>query len=251
MILEFIILIAVAFFIAVLFYKQANESFELLQIDSDRMSELPTLYSDHSPIIIKGFPTPALGTEETLRKRPQIMNLTMAPNLSFSALLKSEGTLRNWVWKSETAEFLSKESGLSTWFSHHLFTQLLPSQYTKFLYSHNNSLWIHHRGLFKTTAFQTLIMPTQGTAIVSIMLSKMEPYLPTNWKGREFSSLTPQDTPLLNQIQFLDIKLKKGNALLLPPHLLVNIKTETDSAQQTPAWIFCSEIHHPISKIAG
>ena len=44
--IEIFIIIAVVFFIAVLFYKQANEQFDILQITADRLEELPTLYAE-------------------------------------------------------------------------------------------------------------------------------------------------------------------------------------------------------------
>jgi hypothetical protein len=247
--LEVLIFLGVSFFIAVLFYKQANESFEILQLDADRISDLPTLYSDHSPIVIKSFQTPLIGSFASLSKRTNIMNMLVAPSLTLKALLSSEGSLKAFTWKPLTAAFLSKESGLNTWFEHHLYPQLLPSPYTSFLYSQKSSLWIHHKGLCKTTAFQTLIMPTQGTVSVSLLLPKMIPYLPSNWQTRSFSSLSLLDTPLLNQIQFLEIKVRTGNLLLLPAHLLVDIKTDSESKET--AWIFYAEVHHPISRIAG
>lgn len=243
---ELFIFLGVAFFIAVLFYKQANESFEIIQLNADRISELPTLYSDHSPIVLRDIKIPSIGTYESLSKRSTIMNMMVAPSFSFKSLLSSEGSLKEFKWKSETAQFLSKESGLTTWFQHHLYPQLLPSPYTSFFYSYKCGLWIHHKGLSKTTAFQTLILPTQGVAKVSLLLPKMIPYLPSNWQGRSFSSLSLNDTPLLNQIQYIDVKVRAGNALLLPAHLIVDISTDSDTA-----WIFVAEIHHPISRIAG
>ncbi len=240
--LEIIAILATCFFIAILFYKQANESFEIIQIEADRLEELPGIYGDHSPIVVREFKTPSLGTQKELEKRQHIMNMAVMTNLSLKAMLSSPGTLANYAWKKETAEFLSEQTGLNTWFQHHLFTQLLPSVYTKWLYSHKTSLYPHHRGLFKTTAFQTVLMPTQGTAKVSIMLSKAEPYLPTNWKNRIFQHLTPADTPLLNQIQFIEVKLRKGNLLFLPAHTIIDITTHESSDE--PAWTFIAEIHN-------
>ena len=242
--IEIFIIFTVLFFIAVLFYKQANEQFEILQIQADRIHELPTLYIDRSPIVISDFQLPNLGTEQELQKRPNILQMSIAPNLSLQQLLASPNALQTFPFTPKTATFLAKESGLHIWFEHHLYEQLLPSPYTKFLYSFKTSLWPNHRGLFKTTGFQTLIMPTQGTASVSLLLSKMVPYLPTRWQGRQFHSLTPQDTPLLNQIKFMEIKLRKGNILLLPAHLIIDIRS-IDSA-----WCFIGEVHHPISLLA-
>jgi len=223
--LEYLLFAIVLFFIGVLFYKQANEEFQILQLDADRFSELPTLYAERSPIVMSDFQTPNLGSYEEVSKRPQIMKML------------GQG--------QKSAKFLAKESGLSVWFEHHLFKKLLPSPYTEWVYSFNTSLWPDHRGLFKTTAFQTVLMPTQGTASVKLLLPKMIPYLPTKWKGRRFSTLSLQDTPLLTQIQFIEIRIRKGNLLLLPAHLIVDIESIESS------WVFMGEINHPISALAS
>jgi hypothetical protein len=233
--LEIIVFLSVLLFIAVLFYKQANEQFEILQIEATRLSELPTLYQDRSPIVISDYDTPNLGTAADLSKRQSVLQMAIG-NQRLGQLIQNRSAI-----SIATAEILAKETGLQIWFEHHLAKAIIPS-YTGFMYSFNCSLWPFKRGMFKTKAFQTLLMPTQGTAVVSLMLQKMVPYLPTKWNGREFSSLSLHDTPLLNQIQFIDIKLRKGNLLLLPAHLIVDIKSED-------AWTFIAEIHHPISRV--
>lgn len=238
MVIEIIVFLSVLLFIAVLFYKQANEQFEILQIDASRISELPTMYQDRSPIVISDYDTPHLGTKEELYKRHSIVQMS-AGNQTLGQLLANQKA----VIPMKTAEFLAKETGLQIWFEHHLAKMLLPS-YTSFLYSFNTSLWPHKRGMFKTKAFQTLLMPTQGTAVVTLMLQKMIPYFPTKWYSREFSSLSLLDTPLLNQIQFIDIKLRRGNLLILPAHLIVDVKSDDGS----DAWVFMAEIHHPVSR---
>ena len=240
--IEYLLFAIVLFFIAVLFYKQANEEFQILQLE-ERFSELPTLYAERSPIVMSGFQTPNLGSQEDLGKRPQIMNMLVNQNTTLRQLLADP--YPHFQFPLASARFLAKESGLSIWFEHHLFKKLLPSPYTEWIYSFNTSLWPDHRGLFKTTAFQTVLMPTQGTASVKLLLPKMVPYLPTKWKGRQFSTLSLQDTPLLNQIQFIEIRIRKGNLLFLPAHLIVDIESIESS------WVFLAEIHHPISALAS
>ena len=63
MIVETIIILGVIFFIAVMFYKQGNDEFEILQIEGERLQELPTLYGDRAPIVVSDFKLPALGTQ--------------------------------------------------------------------------------------------------------------------------------------------------------------------------------------------
>jgi hypothetical protein len=247
--IEFIVILAVLLFIAVLFYKQANEQFEIIQIEADRLQELPTLYHDRSPIVVSDFSTPNLGTEEELKKRQHIMRMMVTSTTNLAGLLSNKQFLAHFTFPMKTAEFLAKETGLHIWFEHHLYKSLLPSSYTSFLYSFQTSLWPQKRGMFKTKAFQTLLMVTQGTAIVTIMLPKMIPYLPAKWNSRAFTSLSMQDTPLLNQIQFIEIKLRKSNLLLLPAHLIVDIRSST-SEKEVDAWTFMAELHHPISRLA-
>jgi hypothetical protein len=249
MILETVICLGVLFFIAVLFYKQANEQFEILQLDADRLDELPTLYSDHSPIVVRNISVPPLGTHVELQKRPHIYNMAVAPNLSLRALLADLPRLSTFQFSKVTSSFLASEAGLPIWVEKHLRSFILPSPFTSWMYSTETSLWPHHRGLFKTTAFQTILLPTQGKANVSLLLESQESYLPVQWKGRSFQSLTPQDTPLLNQIQFMEIMLRKGHMLVLPAHMIVDIQT-AESEDQEDVWTMIVELHHPISKLA-
>ena len=244
--IEVFIILGVIFFIAVLFYKQANEQFEILQITANRIEEVRTLYGERSAIVLSDFVPPALGTEVELRKRTNIIQMSVANGTSLKHLLDNRQLLATFQFSPPTAAFLAKESGLDVWFQQQLYEKLLPSPFTQWFYSNTTSLWIHHRGMFKARAFQTIIMPTQGTTNVIVMLPSVMPYLPTKWEGRRFHSLTAQDTPLLNQIKYVEIRLRRGNILFLPPHSIVDISTEGSE----PAWNFIAEIHHPISRIA-
>jgi hypothetical protein len=251
--IEIFIIFGVVFFIAVLFYKQANEQFEILQIGGDRLEELPTLYAERSPIVVSGYEglvSLGLGTETELRKRPNILQMTVGAvqnKTTLRTLLDSPAALRTFQFPVATAEFLAQESGLATWFKHSLYEHLLPSAFTKWFYSARTSLWLHHRGMFRTKAFQTAVMATQGVARVSLMLGSALPYLPGKWEGRQFASLTAQDTPLLSQVKFVEVTVRPGTILLLPPHMIVDISSGAGPVQ---AWSLVAEIHHPISGLA-
>jgi hypothetical protein len=115
--IEYLLFAIVLFFIAVLFYKQANEEFQILQLE-ERFSELPTLYAERSPIVMSGFQTPNLGSQEDLGKRPQIMNMLVNQNTTLRQLLADP--YPHFQFPLASARFLAKESGLSIWFEHHL-----------------------------------------------------------------------------------------------------------------------------------
>ena len=249
MILETVIILGVLFFIAVLFYKQANEQFEILQLEAERLDELPTLHNEHSPIVVRNIGIPNLGTEEQLSKRPHILQMAVQPKLSLRSLLADPVRLSTFRFSQPTAEFLSTETGLTLWMEKNFRQQLLPSPFTSFLYTTKTSLWPHHRGLWKTTAFQTVLMPTQGKAHVNLLLESQEAYLPKGWRGRSFDSLTLSDTPLLHQIKYMEVILRKGNLLLLPAHMIVDIHSTDDESESV--WTVVFEIHHPISHLAS
>jgi hypothetical protein len=245
--LNILFCLVVILFIAIIFYKQANEEIDILQLDAERIEEVPNLYPELSPIVLKGFPVPALGSYEEMKKRPKLLGMYVGDK-SLDTLLHSPD-LKNYLFHPVTMEFLSKEAGLDVWFGLHCYKNLLPSQFTQWMYFYKTALWPSHRGLWQTSAVHTLLVPTQGTAHVSLLLSKMIPYLPIDWKGRKLKSLTAADTPLVSHLKYIEIKLKKGNALLLPAHVLVDISSE-GSRVDDMLWMFQAEIHHPISNLA-
>jgi hypothetical protein len=244
--IEFIFLLAVLYFIAVLFYRDTKDSFEILQIEAERINELPDLYPEKCPIVIRGLMLPSLGTYEELKKRPHILQLGVSPTESLDTLLRSP-RLSSFTFSEETTSFLAKESGLPVWCRANLYMKLIPP-FGKEVYSTRESLWPSHRGLWKTKAYYTFISPTQGMASVKLLLPAMIPYLPVNWQGRNFDSLKKEDTPLLSHLEFVEIKLRPGTALLVPAHVLANITQHQNSPE--PLFTYLVEIHHPISRFS-
>lgn len=244
--IEFIFLLAVLYFIAVLFYRDSKDSFEILQLEADRINELPDLYAEKRPIVIRGLHLPSLGTYAELKKRPQILQLGVSPTQTLDSLLHSP-KLSSFPFSEEMTSFLAKESGLPVWCKPNLYPKIIPP-FGKYLYSTKESLWPSHRGLWKTKAYYTLCSPTQGMASVKLLLPAMIPYLPVRWEGRNFDSLKKEDTPLLSHLEFVEIKLRPGNALLIPAHVLANITEHAESPE--PLFTFLVEIHHPVSRFA-
>ena len=87
--IEFLFFFVVLFFIAALFYRESKTEFEILQLEADRLEELPDLYSEKQPIVLRGLSFPPLGTYSELRKRPQILQMGSTPTLTLDALLHS------------------------------------------------------------------------------------------------------------------------------------------------------------------
>jgi hypothetical protein len=101
--------------------------------------------------------------------------------------------------------------------------------------------------MWKTTAKLTAFTPTEGTYVVSILSVESEQYLPKAWQYRYVSSLTPNDTPLVADIKFLDIVVRPGTALLIPPHAVVSMEPKEPSTFSAAAIL---EYHEPVSLLA-
>jgi hypothetical protein len=102
-------------------------------------------------------------------------------------------------------------------------------------------------GMTRTVAKYTCIMPTEGTFTLSILSKESESFLPESWQYKYISSLTLNDTPLVADLKFLDIVLRPGTTVCLPPHTIISIEPKPESKLFAFASI---EYHEPVTLIA-
>jgi len=111
-------------------------------------------------------------------------------------------------------------------------------------------------GLQKTTAEATCWVATDG-APLRIWLAhegatKGGEWLPAKPYGRNPWTIKTEETPWIAELKFLEIVLRPGNLLILPPHWWVAIKPHK-AAGTTPVegcWYWTTEFHSPISWVA-
>jgi len=74
-------------------------------------------------------------------------------------------------------------------------------------------------------------------------------WLPANPYGRDPWALKPEETPWISELKFLEIRLRPGNMLILPPHWWVAFRclNEDGSAVHNGSWYWTAEFHSPIS----
>ena len=239
--LEYLFLVAAIFCIAVFFYKQANEQLEILQFDADRIADLPTLLSERSPVILRNYTTPALGTIEEVRKQTRLQPLLNRGTDSIS---------------SHDRSMLSQDLGMDLWFEH-AWLSILTTPFTRLYTSPRSRMILGHEGLSKTTAPLTWFMPTQGSFSVFLLVPRCAVFLPPTgaWKGISSNHLTLDLVPLLGQLQWLELKVRKGHIHFLPPHLIVEFREESGVDQTAlGSWGpmgYLVELHHPISRLAS
>lgn len=243
---EIIVCLAILFFVLVFFYKQTTDQFHILQVEADKISTVKELLTEKNPIVIRGMGIPKILTPEVLAATPRLHGMPLSPTVRLGDLL---GTPTE-VPQLDVAlrKQLASEVGLSVWAEHSLLPVFLGSNPSWFL-SMDSQAFIGSVGMEKSVAYSTLVYPTNGTFMCSIALESAEKYLPKSWRGKYISDLTLGDTPLLREIQFIDVVLRPGHILHIPPHWIYSVKSTGDKGVIPLFGII--EIHHPISRLSA
>ena len=252
MVLEILVILAVLFLLAVLFYKQRRKDFQILQMETTQMEEqLDDLLQEDQPLVIRGATPPRGLTREGLQKIPRLGGFpaggsTLSRILAEPSMLASAEGMP--VLNQEHRELLAQELAMPVWAAK---VWQAPFQASTVLGSVLGSLkteaTLGGLGLHRTTALYTMVLPGEGTYLVTIVSRASEDLLPTNWQYRYARTFTPNDTPLVGDIQYTDIVVRPGTALVLPKHTIVSFEPKDPSQF---AAIGIVEYHTPISLLA-
>lgn len=240
MILEFLLVVFLLGVILAFFYKQAVAEFRILQTESLEKA-LPVLH-ERCPVIVTPVPMPQdLWTQKDIQQRP-----TLAGKGVNGVTLRDAIKQDTFLLKPSTAELLATEIGLPVWVQKTILPLWKESQWWTRILSPRVEVAIGAQGLRPTFAYTTIVMCTEGALQVSLLNESSDAYLPKKWLGKRLSKLTRDEAPLLGNIQYIDVIVRPGTALVLPPHWKVCWEnTETP----TPALAVWIELHHPMSRL--
>ena len=245
MILEAVIIIATIFIIAVFFYKQTNPEYRILQVEKDDISKLLNLLPELSPIVVRGLTTTNFWTDQDISLNPRLKTMPLVyPGFQPFSLSTAHKTVLP-TRPSATAQQIALESGIQVWAEHTILPIFTPLWYSAAI-SLMSAALIGEQGLQQTTAFLTIIMPTQHTIKVSLLHKKHYEYCPKIWQYTMPSTWTKATTPLVGEIQFIDIIVRPGTLLILPPHWRYSYTSDA----KTPM-VALLEIQHPLSHLLG
>jgi len=249
MFLEFIILIATIFIINVFFYKQAVSEYKILQAENGDLTKVTELIPELSPIVVRGFTTPNLWTAEDIRPGSRLAALPLIYDGFQPFPLSSASTMVLPTKAPTSAALIAQEMGLQVWAEHTILPGLTRTWYGQLLSVQTFAL-IGAQGLSQTTAFQTILMPTEGDILVTLLYNNMKAYCPPGsaWKNTFPDSWTKTDTPLITELQYIDIIVRKGNLLIIPPHWRYSYKAQDPASHAQPK-VAMIEVHHPMSRI--
>ena len=235
MLLQIVAIIAVLFFISVIFYKYNPVSLKdirLIQLEWEQIDTWPELRTENQPVIIRGSPTgnSPVWTAADLETR-NIEDIPVHYGTPTAYSTASHHFVTKWI-----NTWLPK-----TFHSSPVMEKILPV---------STQAITGQQVINKTTASWTNIMPTDSTLIVSIANPSCEEFLPTTWRNKDnqyyLTSLSKFDTPFVGEIKYIDIKLRPGTLLSIPCHWFFSIQSEEESPH-----IIVSECHTPVSYFAS
>lgn len=247
MLLETIILIATICIIAILFYKQTNPEYKINQVEKGDFSKVLELLPELSPVVVRGFQVPNFWNQNDIvtNTRLQAIPLVYAGFQPFS--LGSATQMELPTRPSTTAQLIAQESGIQVWSEHTILPKYAPLWFSSVLNIQSSAI-IGNQGLQQTTAYSTILMPTEQTIKVSLIHKKHYDYCPTVWRYTMPSKWSKVNTPLVGEIQFIDIIIRTGTLLILPSHWRFSY---TSYDTHTKPMVVIIEIHNPLSKIAA
>jgi len=245
MILEAVIIIATIFIIAVFFYKQTNPEYRILQVEKGEFSKLLDLLPELSPIVVRGLTMPNFWTTQDIALNPRLKTIPLVyPGFQPFPLSAAHTTVLP-TRPSATAQQIALESGIQVWAEHTILPVFAPLWYSPAI-SLMSAALIGQQGLQQTTAFLTILMPTQDPIKVSLLHKKQYDYCPKNWQYSLPSTWTKATTPLVGEIQFIDVIVRPGTLLVLPPHWRYSYTSDAEKPM-----VALLELQHPLSQLAG
>ena len=235
-----VLILGLAALIALFFYKRAIHEFRINQVES--LEEGLAQQHERVPCVISECMGPTgLWTAETVRSRAPLATYAVDGMWPLTRFLTTELNLPEIGEDDGTA--LAETAGVALWATHTVLPVFKSATTFGSLYRAAVYTYAGPRGLHKTTAATSLLIATDGALSVSIMHEQAEPYMPADWHGRHLSTFTYDDTPLLGHIDYMDIILRPGNALLLPAHWTYCVAGHEGAV---PLYTLI-EFHHPVS----
>jgi hypothetical protein len=241
MIFETLLVSGILVVILLFFYKQAVNEFRISQTDS--LEKAMPILQERCPIVVLPAPTPQnLWTRADIQQRP-----TLASTPVNGKPLKDALTAVSYPLKKTVAESLAEKVGLPVWTKQTLLPIYKDAVWWGPLATARTEVTLGAQGLRQTYAYSTLLFATEGALAVSLLNETSDPYLPKQWLGKRLRKMTRDDAPLLAQIQYVDVIVRPGSALLIPPHWKVCWETYDSKESALAVWM---EVHHPVSRFA-
>lgn len=224
--------------IFVFFYRQAVHEFTILQVDS--LEKAFASLSDLSPIVVYPYETNlSVWTRKALKQQPALYKTLEASLEEKESVPMSSGD----------ATQLAERVGLDVLTKKSLLEPFRESKKLGFAYWTKTEALIGAQGLRPTYAYTTFLQCSEGALSVQLVTEASDEFFPPDWRGKRLAKLTRDEAPLVGQIQFVDVILRPGSLLCIPPHWRVSYETKVEEGEKGSALAVWTELHHPMSAL--
>jgi len=263
MLLESIFIVLLLLVFAVIFYRAAIHEYTILQKDwSAEDVKWTELISERAPLIVRNVPEDwtRLWTYSRTGKFGWPVALKSGAKKSRSSWSiflqsKTNNQITNGDVLADTSGLVEHATTISNEFRRPFWCpgSFAVGKTSANIIKPNKADFV---GLKKTTAEATCWISTDGSPL-RIWLAhegatKGGEWLPAKPFGRDPWALKPEETPWISELKFLEIRLRPGNMLILPPHWWIALRSskEDGSNVHNGSWYWTSEFHGPISWIS-
>lgn len=255
MLLEFVIIASFLFAVFVWFYKQRRSELELLQVEfAQAATSLRDLAQEKQPIVIRGVPVATVLTAERLAEIPRLDTFPLAGGASLGAYKKLPASVTPDAQRAGTpllvepaATVLADELAIPLWVQRSIGDALLDLGTLPFLTTTESRVLLGGCGLERAVGTFVCILPTQGTYTVSLLSASSETFLPKEWLHRYPQSFTINDTPMVGEINYIDVVVRPGTMLCVPAQTLFAAQPKEIGPFHAAVIV---EVHSPISRLA-
>ena len=237
MISELIVIFLIIFCALVFYYSQSVAEYSLSQIKETQVQDqIAHLWEERKPVVISECKQRGIWTGRSLKQT------------------RFWGAQPIWgAYEGDPAHVAGTHSQETVWADILGLTDIESDRVlgwfnlTPWIFKTQVEAHIGAEGLRPTYAHVTNISCTEGEARCILLHSAQKAKMPPGWANLPWKDATVAHHPLWIQIQCIEVILRPGTSLCVPPHWIVAVEPVDPSK---PIWWTRTAVHHPISWIA-
>jgi hypothetical protein len=245
--LEFLFLFALTSVIAVVLWYRSFQEFTILQYDFTSSLEVP---DERTPIVVRDIPPDYIKFWRSEFAKQSSLPILTASNSR--TILKEYASSNTGIYHPLTATELAKRFHVHDKFKDYMtflkkFWYLPITQMTS-----PAKLWILNGSdneilkLQRSLAERTVLTVHEGSAVVWLARETLPIKEILRIKGKDPWQLTIANFPFIGDLQYIEVVVRAGNCLVLPPRSLFAVRNK-DSGNTSRTYLSLLELHSPLS----
>ena len=236
--IEWIVIFLIIFCIFVWYYTQSVSEYSLSQIKESQIStQLLSVWEEKKPVVVSEVKSRNIWVADGLRQtrfwgaQPIWESYESDPTK-----LVVQNKAQQITWSEILGISQIEKDKVLRWFN-----------FSPWLFYTKTEAHIGAEGLRQTYGVATTFASTDGEARCILLHNAQKARLPPGWKGLRWKDATVVHHPLWTQVQFIEIILRPGTVLIVPPHWVVAIEPLDINK---PIWWVRTDVHHLVSEWA-